>query len=392
MRYFLCKQKMKLRFLFVNLILFFHLIVHAQLNEATDINLQGQIPRIEFETTNFNFGNIYRGSIVFHAFSFENTGNGVLVLNSLHASCGCLNTKIFAKDGKTSQSIFQPHEGGVIQVTFDTSQFSGYVVRTVTAETNMGSSSPTVTLKIMANINQELYSNPYLLYLGKIDKETKKIFSVNVVLLNRAESTQTKPFQVSSVESSLPFLEAQLSTKSDSKNQKIEVKIKSPPPIGPFQGKLIVKNNSEFNKNYEIPVVGEVLGRVDSSAKYVEFGVVNPQKSSERVIRYSSSVKNFSITSVKINLKRLPDMGDIHNSELFEIKKEKLNSRTNSDPDSQVGYELHFKLIYPKKLESISVQNKGSAINVSGNFLVKTNDPDYKEITVPFFGVLRMEQ
>lgn len=410
---------------FILFLLFFSLsqAIYAQTDtntDATEINLQGQLPRIEFDSSKYNFGDIYRGSVVSHSFSFENTGNGILILNSLHAACGCLNTKVYAKDGKTPQNNFKPNEGGIVRVDFDSSQFSGNVVRSVTAETNMGSSSPTVTLTLTANVLQELYSNPSLLYVGRIDKNIEKTFSLKVNLLKRA-STNTytdtanlssllleqidksaasgfkdkilnnnDPLKIFAVESTLPSIEAKLMPSTNDNNiQEVQVKVGNTMPIGPLNAKLIVWNNSTFYKKFQIPIVGEVVGRVDASAKYVEFGVVSDAKASERVITYSSSSKNFAITSVKINLRRLSEMKDLRDSEIFVIQKEKVASRVTFDPDSAVAYKLHFKLIYPKKLNSSQSLDSSTGINVSGNFLVKTNDPDYKEISVPFFGVLR---
>ena len=388
--------------------------------QPTDINLQGQVPRIEFDSTKYNFGDIYRGSVVSHSFSFENTGNGILILNSLHAACGCLNTKVFAKDGITSQNTFKPNESGLVHVDFDSSQFSGNVVRSITAETNMGSSYPTVTLTLTANVLQELVANPSLLYIGRIDKNVEKIFSVNINTLQRAKGlpspnlldlsqplldqivkspiamdlkdkilNNTEPIKVVAVESTVPSIETKLNSTSNANMEEIQIKVTNTLPIGPLNAKLIVWNNSTYYKNFQIPIVGEVVGRVDSSAKYVEFGVVSDIKASERVITYSSSVKKFTITSVKINLRRLPEMKDLRDSEIFVIKKEKILSRVSFDPDSSIAYKLHFKLIYPKKLNSSQSLDSSSGVNVSGNFLVKTNDPDYKEISVPFFGVLR---
>ncbi len=407
------------RFIYFLILLIFTQSSGAQ-EETTDINLQGQVPRAEFTSTKFNFGDIYRGSIVGHSFSFANTGNGTLVLNSLHATCGCLNIKVFAQDGKTVQSIFKPGENGFIRVEFDSSQFAGNVVRAVTAETNMGSSAPTVTLTLTANVLQELYSNPALLYIGKIDKNTEKIFTLNLQSLSRSnlisspdiiDSYKEMIQQIDNsniakrlrdkildnhdtikplaVESSVPYLEAKLIPTNNPNAQQIQIKVNNSPPIGSLNAKLIVWNNSTYYKNFEIPIVGEVVGQVEASAKYVEFGVVSGQKSSERVISYSSSLKNFSITSVKINLRRLPEMKDLRDSEIFVITKEKLSSRVKFDLDSEVAYQIHFRLVYPRRLNPSQSLDNSSGVNVSGNFLVKTNDPDYKEITVPFFGVLR---
>ena len=415
-----------LKYVYFLLFSLFSFSVYAQDNppeESTEINLQGEVPRIEFESTKFNYGDIYRGSIVTHSFPFENTGNGTLVLNSLHAACGCLNTKVFSKDGKTIQTMFKPHESGLIRVDFDSSQFSGMVTRTVTAETNMGSSSPTVTLTLSANILEEMTARPSLLYVGSIDKNIEKTFYVGLSVYSRAKpksvanvvdvsqflTDQIAKSKLASsysekildsknsirpyfVESSAPGIEAKLLTTKTPNLYQIEVKVHDGLPIGAFHEKLTVWNNSTYNKSFQIPVVGEVVGRVLASAKYVEFGVVGPTKSAERVITFSSSAKNFEITAVKINLRRLADTKNLRDSEIFTLKKVKVSSRASLDPDANVAYVLHFKLVYPKNSASLTPELETSGVNISGNFLVKTNDPDYKEISVPFFGILRKEQ
>ena len=156
---------------------------------TTDINMQGQIPRVEFDSTRYDFGDIYRGQKLTHLYKFQNTGNGTLVFSNIHAACGCINTKIYSDDGKTSKNVFKPSESGIVSVEFNSQDFSGNIIRTITLETNMGSSSPTVTLTTTSNVLQEISSNPALLYVGKIQGEIKKTFTINMNLIGRAKVT-----------------------------------------------------------------------------------------------------------------------------------------------------------------------------------------------------------
>jgi hypothetical protein len=405
-------------------VFFVHEILFAQEefvknNQDQSVNLQGEVPRIEFDSTKFNFGDIYRGSVVSHSFVFQNTGNGVLILNGIHAACGCLNTKVYGKDGKTLQNSFQPNESGVIKVDFDTAQFSGNIVRAITAETNMGTSFPTITLTLMANVLQEISANPALLYIGSLDKKVQKTFSISMDLRQRAKeinqnvidlssylseqidkSVIAKPFKekilndnsplsILAVESSTPAIEARILSTNAPNVHTLQIKLNDDLPIGSLNAKITVWNNSRYYKNFQIPIVGEILGGVSYSAKYIEFGVVSEEKPVEKTITYSSSMKDFAITSVKINMRGLVDAKEIHDSEIFEIKKEKSSVSKNSNSDAVVAYRLKFKLKYPRKLNKIVSLQQSSGVNVSGNFLVQTNDPDYKEIIVPFFGILQ---
>ncbi len=405
--------------------IFYQVSFSANAIEPTiDLNLQGQVPRVEFDSTRFDFGEIYRGQKVSHMYRFQNTGNGTLVFSSVHAACGCINTKIYSKDGSTIKNVFKSGESGYVNAEFNSRDFSGNIVRTITLETNMGSSSPTVTLTITANVLQELTAVPTLLYVGKIQGDIPKSFLLNMNLISRGKpytakegmnyidtaksdveatsfSSQVKeniladnePFKIIAVESSAPFIKVKLLPQTSAHTAQISVQIDDKSiPIGPISAKIKVWNNSFYYKDYEIPVIGESVGHVQVSAKYVEFGVVNELRPSERVITFKSLDKNFTVTGVKVELKKLPELKSLKDSELFEIRKDKLSpTSAASDGSNHSSFVVSFKLHYPKKRDEFNEVDGSPGVNVSGFFVVKTNDPDYKEITVPFFGVLRKE-
>ncbi len=406
-------------FIIISKIAFF-----AVAQTSVGINMQGQIPRAEFESTRFDFGDIYRGQKVSHLYKFKNTGNGTLIFSNIHAACGCINTKIYSDDGKTQKNVFKTNESGFVNVEYNSQDFSGNIIRTISLETNMGSSSPTVTLTVTANVLQELNSKPALLYVGKIQGETQKTYTISMNLMSRAKEnsqfnsisavdsitaeilnsniavqlkesilSNTDPLKILAVESNVPYLKVKLIPTVVGQPPQILVQFDNKSlPIGSINAKIKVWNNSTYYKNFEIPVIGESVGHVQVSAKYVEFGVVNSGKPSERVITFKSMDKGFAVTGVKVDLKKLPELKSIKDTELFDVKKEKsVHAQATSD-GNVTSYLVTFKLFYPKKLNNINSDPKTtSGVNVSGFFVVKTNDPDYKEITVPFFGVLRKE-
>ncbi|APJ04276.1 DUF1573 domain-containing protein [Silvanigrella aquatica] len=413
-----------LQLIFIFIINFTYFSFYALAQTPTEINSQGQIPRAEFDSTRYDFGDIYRGQRLLHTYKFQNTGNGTLVFSNIHAACGCMNTKIYADDGKTAKNIFKPNETGVVNVEFNSQDFSGNLIRTITLETNMGSSSPTVTLTVTANVLQELTSNPSLLYVGKIQGEIQKSYNITMNLMSRAKSTpksennskldyilseisnskiadtlkesilsNLEPLKIIAVESSVPYIKVKLAPTITGQPPQIIVQFDEKSlPIGSINAKIKVWNNSTYYKNFEIPVIGESVGHVQVSAKYVEFGVVNGSRPSERVITLRSMNKGFTVTGVKVDLKKLPELKNIKDSELFEVRKDRTIHPQATSDGSVTSYLVSFKLFYPKKLNSVSSDAQGApGVNVSGFFVVKTNDPDYKEISVPFFGVLRKE-
>jgi Protein of unknown function (DUF1573) len=47
------------------------------------------VAKIEFETTEYNFGEVKEGAVVKHSFKFKNTGRVPLLISNAQASCGC---------------------------------------------------------------------------------------------------------------------------------------------------------------------------------------------------------------------------------------------------------------------------------------------------------------
>ena len=49
----------------------------------------GPLTSVEFEETEFNFGEIMEGEKIVHVFKFKNTGSEPLVISKAEGSCGC---------------------------------------------------------------------------------------------------------------------------------------------------------------------------------------------------------------------------------------------------------------------------------------------------------------
>lgn len=50
---------------------------------------EGPLPKMEFETTEHDFGTIKEGDIVEHTYAIKNTGEAPLIIQSAQPSCGC---------------------------------------------------------------------------------------------------------------------------------------------------------------------------------------------------------------------------------------------------------------------------------------------------------------
>jgi len=88
-------------------------------------------PRITFDKTTHNYGTFSESKPVQRCvFTFTNTGDQPLVINSAVASCGCTVPKY-------TKSPIKPGEMGTINVTYNgKGKFPGHFKKTITVRTN----------------------------------------------------------------------------------------------------------------------------------------------------------------------------------------------------------------------------------------------------------------
>lgn len=108
---------------------------------------QGQTPsnaaEISFDEKVFDYGTITKGADGNHTFTFTNTGNNPLIIESVKSSCGCTVPK-------KPKAPIAPGASGSIQVRYDTQRL-GVFRKTITVTTNAGTNS-VVALKIKGTV------------------------------------------------------------------------------------------------------------------------------------------------------------------------------------------------------------------------------------------------
>ena len=97
-------------------------------------------PKIQFEHTSYDFGNVMQGEKLTHTFTFTNTGKSALVISSTSASCGCTTST-------PPRAPIKPGEKGKIDVTFDSKTKMGDVENKVRVASNAYPSPAVLTIK-----------------------------------------------------------------------------------------------------------------------------------------------------------------------------------------------------------------------------------------------------
>ena len=109
-------------------LLFLLIIFNCQFSVINSISAE---PKITFDKTTHNYGTFSEKAPVQKCvFTFTNTGDQPLVINSAVASCGCTVPKY-------TKSPIKPGETGTINVTYNgKGKFPGHFKKTITVRSN----------------------------------------------------------------------------------------------------------------------------------------------------------------------------------------------------------------------------------------------------------------
>jgi len=92
-------------------------------------NVNSDTAQISFDSKEYDFGEIEQHQELPFKFIFKNTGNGMLIISDIKASCNCTIIADFDKEIKPGESS---HIGG----NFDSDSYTGEIERTIKFKTN----------------------------------------------------------------------------------------------------------------------------------------------------------------------------------------------------------------------------------------------------------------
>lgn len=255
----------------------------------------GPAGRFTPEATSFNFGKILSSNSVEHTFKFQNTGDANLIITSASGSCHCTVPQL-------SKSDYAPGESGEIRVIFDPKgKAAGPVQQRVTVVSN-DPTSPTTSLMIEADVQPIVTIEPRILAFNQIPKGESS--SIDVTVTGRLEN-----FAVTDIkfDGEGDDIRAEIGTAepieiNGEKLYKVPVKVLFPPAkkIERFNRNMIVTTNDSREKEAKIPVLGEVVGDLQTQPQRVTMGLVARTAEFSNTTTVSSrSNKPFKILGIK---------------------------------------------------------------------------------------------
>lgn len=105
------------------------------------------VPEIEFQKTEHDFGKILQGEQVSYTFKFKNVGNAPLIITSIEKTCGCTSPDF-------SNEPIKPGEEGKITITYDSKGHKGFQNKRLIVKANTNPSETILRIKAQVeNIN-----------------------------------------------------------------------------------------------------------------------------------------------------------------------------------------------------------------------------------------------
>lgn len=153
------------------------LIVLCILPPISSLALFAQ-PRLEIEGgTKLSLGSIHRGEIIERTLRVLNKGTDTLEVSSVTASCGCTAAMI-------SSPRLAPGQGGTLNITFNSKNFTGDIRKTVTLHSNCDD-NPNQVIEFTATVVDEVVFSPPQFWFK--DAEVGKTSHSTVRLRNNSD-------------------------------------------------------------------------------------------------------------------------------------------------------------------------------------------------------------
>jgi len=229
----------------------------------------GPCGRFTPDEKTFNFGKILSSNSVEHVFKFKNTGDANLVITSASGSCHCTVPQLSKMD-------YAPGETGEIKVIFDPKgKAAGPVQQRVTVVSN-DPTSPTSSLLIEADVQPIVTIEPKIIAFNQLAKGESRTVDVSVTGRMDGFAVTSIKFDGQGEEIKAEIGKAEPIDMNGEKFFKVPVKIIYPPAkkIERFNRNMIVTTNDSREKEARIPVLGEVVGDVETKPQRVTMGLV----------------------------------------------------------------------------------------------------------------------
>ena len=278
--------------------------------------VDGVGPRIDFATNLYDFGRVKSGDPVKYTYYFTNTGDMLLELTDVHPSCGCTAAGEYTKK-------VEPGHSGQIPIQFNSGNFNGQVVKTVTVTSN-DKQKPTVVLQLKGNIWKPIeLSPPYTVLNVPPDAPSA---SATVKVINNME----EPLEVFEPELSNPAFSLTLKTNQPGKEYQLTITSVGTLAPGNNQGRVKLKTSATNTPSVEVPFWANVQAPLTVIPAQLMLPQPPIKKSTQTITIQNNSTNAVTLSEPSVNVSGVE-------AELKETQPGRIFSALLTFPD---GFEI----------------------------------------------------
>ena len=212
-------------------------------------------PKIQFDAPVYDFARARSGEPIKHTFVFTNTGDQLLVLNTVQPQCGCTTA------GEWTRQV-EPGKTGSIPIQVNTLGYNGMVVKQVTVTCNV-KTQPTVFLQLKGTLYKPIDFYPPMAVIN-IPPDSQA-GSVGVTITNNT----AEPLMLESPESNNHSFSAQLVTNTLGKAYHLTIAVEPPLPMGSVQAQINMRTGWTNPAVLTVPVIASVQPAVMVIPSYI---------------------------------------------------------------------------------------------------------------------------
>ena len=300
-------------------LIFFASIVSTNIVTASDISDKNisnekiiEKSKISFEEQVYDFGKIYIGESVKHAFKLKNLGKGELIINNVKSSCGCTAALV-------SKNILLKDEEGEVEVKFNSGHYVGKVTKSVIVNSNDPENSK-YKLTITGEVIEEVSVNPKRINFGIIRKGDYCTKNMEI------KTVQELKIDIKKVESPSPYITI-IKNKTGENNYVCQVTISKYDYIGKFNGIVFIYTSSSKQERIDVPFSGEIVGDLTFYPEVLSFGSVKLGQDVKKTVIVNFINKDVKIEKIEVEPSNINHMI----SELNNISAKKIDVKLGKD-------------------------------------------------------------
>jgi len=240
-------------------------------------------PKIQFATPLYDFGRARAGEPVKYTYVFTNTGDRLLILNSVQPQCGCTTA------GEWTKQV-EPGKTGTIPIQFNTASYNGPVFKQVTVSCNV-TSQPTLFVQLKGTVYRPFDLLPNLAVLTVLADSDAATASVTIT--NNTE----EPLSLFPPESANRMFAAQLKTNVPGKSFQLTVSTVPPLSGGNVQGQINLKTSWTNTPVISVTAVANVQAPITVIPPHITLA---PGPLANAVTN-SVSIQNFSTNLLQLS-------------------------------------------------------------------------------------------